>query len=62
MNEDVMVDLFETGDEIDILAVQVGDENQIPKIVEDIEDALRKTRDVEEGKEDFCPGCHYPRH
>ena len=53
MNEDIMIDLFDTGDEIDIIAVQVSDENEIPTIVEDIEEALRKSRDVEEGKEDF---------
>jgi putative ABC transport system permease protein len=53
MNEDVMIDLFDTGDEIDIIAIQVSDEDEIPRIVEDIEEELRKTRNVEEGKEDF---------
>ena len=53
MNEEPLKELLEIEDEIDIIAIQVGDENEIPRIVEDIEKQLRKTRDAEEGKEDF---------
>ena len=53
MNEEPLKELLDVGDEIDIIAIKVSDENEIPRIVEDIEKQLRKTRKVEEGKEDF---------
>ena len=53
MNEDPMKEVLEISDELDLIAVQVADEKNIDKIALDIEKALRKTRDVEEGKEDF---------
>jgi len=53
INEKPMKEVLEIGDEIDLIAVQVISEKDIDRIVNDIEKALRKTRDVEEGKEDF---------
>jgi putative ABC transport system permease protein len=53
MNEEPMKEVLEIGDELDLIAVQVASEKDIDRIVTDIEKALRKSRDVEEGKEDF---------
>jgi len=53
MNEEVMIDLLDIGIEVDIIVLKIKDIEQIDRIVEDINKALRKSRDVEEGKEDF---------
>ncbi len=53
INEEPMKDVLEIGDELDLIAVQVISEKDTDKIAGDIEKALRKTRDVKEGKEDF---------
>ncbi len=53
MNEEPLRDLMEIGDEVDIIAVKVTDQNEIDKVAKDIEKVMRKERDVEEGKEDF---------
>ncbi len=53
INEEPMKEVLEIDDELDLIAVQVADEKDIDRIASDIEKALRKTRDVEEGREDF---------
>jgi putative ABC transport system permease protein len=53
LNEEPMKEVLDIGDELDLIAVQVISEKDIDRIVSDIEKSLRKTRDVEEGKEDF---------
>ncbi|MCK5283210.1 MAG: ABC transporter permease [Nanoarchaeota archaeon] len=53
MNENSLIDLFDTGNEVDVIAVKVKDQNLIPKAKEDIEKLLRKRRDVRVGEEDF---------
>lgn len=52
MNENEMEDLFGTSD-IDVIVVLPRDKSKIDETKEDIEKALRKTRDVKEGEEDF---------
>ena len=53
MNENDLKELFEYGDEIDIIAAQPVDKNELDQTKSDIEKALRKVRDVKEGEEDF---------
>ena len=53
MNEGPHKDLFDYGDEIDLIGVQVKDAGEIESTKEDIEKVLRKTRDVKVGEEDF---------
>ncbi len=53
VNEDVLKDLMNIGDEVDIIAVRVKDKDSIGKAKEDIEKLLRKIRSVKEGEEDF---------
>lgn len=54
MNEDDMRELFElSDDEYDIIMVRAEKKEDIPKVVEDIEQLLRKDRDVKLGEEDF---------
>ena len=53
MNEDDVKDLFEYGDEIDIIAAKPTDKNELDQTKADIEKVLRKIRDVKEGEEDF---------
>lgn len=53
MNEDALNDLFETENEVDIIAVKVQDKNLIEKTKKDIEKVLRKERGVKEGEENF---------
>ena len=53
VNEEPLADLFDYGDEIDIIAVQVKDKELMNSTKEEIEKVLRKTRDVKLGEEDF---------
>jgi len=53
MNNRDTEDLWDYGDEVDVIAVLVKDKDSIDRAKEDIEKLLRKRRDVKEGKEDF---------
>jgi len=54
MNEDDLRDIFDYEDDVlDIIALQVDDTDEIPRISGSIEKYLRKERDVKEGEEDF---------
>lgn len=53
MNDDVARDLFDYGDDVDLIAVKVKDKDLMEKTKEDIEKLMRKRRDVDVGKEDF---------
>jgi putative ABC transport system permease protein len=53
VNEKPLEELIGYGEEIDIIAVKVKDKRYIDEVKEDIEKSLRKTRDVDEGEEDF---------
>jgi putative ABC transport system permease protein len=53
MNDDDVVELFDYGDDVDLIAVKVKDKDLIEKTKENIEKLMRQRRDVEKGKEDF---------
>ena len=53
VNEEPLADLFDYGDEIDIIAVQVKDKELMNSTKAEIQKVLRKTRDVKLGEEDF---------
>ena len=53
MNSKPMEDLLGYGDEVDTIAVQVKDKNEMDEIKADIEELMRKRRDVKEGEENF---------
>jgi putative ABC transport system permease protein len=53
MNEKVLVDEFREDDSVNIIAVKVKDLRSIDTVQRDIEQLLRKERDVKEGEEDF---------
>lgn len=53
MNREDMVDLLDLDDEIDAIVAQPNDVNDMAQLKIDIEKALRKSRDVKEGEEDF---------
>ncbi len=53
MNEKDMEDLFNFGEEYDVILAKPVDKKEIDKTKEDIEKTLRRTRDVKEGEEDF---------
>lgn len=53
MNDGDIEDLFEIDDEISMILVQPKDVDEMDKLRADIENALRKVRDVKEGEEDF---------
>jgi putative ABC transport system permease protein len=53
VNEDVLEDLMGYGDNVDLIAVHVKDEDLMDKTKEDIEKLMRKRRDVKKGEEDF---------
>jgi len=53
MNEKPHQELFDYGDTVDIIGVQVKDESLMEKTKEEIEKVLRKTRKVKVGEEDF---------
>jgi putative ABC transport system permease protein len=53
MNVDEVLNLFGDDNSVDIIAIQVNDENEIPQVRETIEKLLRKERNVKLGEEDF---------
>lgn len=53
MNDKVLIDTLNIGDEIDLIVAKVDQTQDIERISEDIKKALRKSRDVQKGKEDF---------
>ena len=53
VNEEPLEELMGYGDRIDIIAVKVKDKKYIEDVKIDIEKALRRTRGVDEGEEDF---------
>lgn len=53
MNDDDIVDLFDYGDEVDLIAVKVKDKDLMDRVKLDIEKLMRRRRDVDKGKEDF---------
>jgi putative ABC transport system permease protein len=53
MNEDDMGDIFDYGDEVDVIVVEPENKDKIQKTKEDIEELLRKRRGVKKGEEDF---------
>ncbi len=53
MNEDDMKEILNIKDEIDIIAVQLQDKNQIEQVAEAIKTKMRKDRNEKPGEEDF---------
>jgi len=53
MNEAPFVDLFNYGDDVDVIAVKARSEDIMDRAKEDIEKLLRKRRNVDVGEEDF---------
>ncbi len=53
MTEKDIEDLFDTNGYVDIIAARVKDKDLMDKAKEDIENLLRKRRDVKKGEEDF---------
>ena len=53
INEKPMQDLFGYGEEVDLIAVQVKNRDEINYAKSEIEDLLRKRRNVKRGEEDF---------
>ena len=53
INDEPMKDLLDYGDEVDVIAVQVKNKDEIDLVKSEIEDLMRKRRDVEKGEEDF---------
>lgn len=53
INEEPLKELFDVGDEVDVIAVKVKDKDLIDEAQEDIEKLMRKRRDVKKGEEDF---------
>lgn len=53
MNTEPMRTLLNEPEEVDIIAIQIDNVDDIDKIAANVEKALRKHRNVEEGKEDF---------
>jgi len=51
--EQALKEVLGIGDEYDLIALQVNDENEISVVEDRLKDDLRKQRNVEEGKEDF---------
>jgi len=53
MNDDDIVDLFDYGDDVDLIGVKVKNRDVMERAKEDIEKLMRGRRDVDVGKEDF---------
>jgi len=53
INQDYLQDLIGNGDEVDVIDAKVKNKDLIDKAKEDIEEVLRKNRDVDKGEEDF---------
>src|SRR3989344_524182 len=58
INDEPMKDLLDYGDEVDVIAVQVKNKDEIDLVKSEIEDLMRKRRDVEKGEEDFEVSTH----
>jgi len=53
VNREILKDISNFDNEVDIIDVKVKNKDLMDRAAEDIEDLLRKRRDVEEGEEDF---------
>ncbi|MGK0208816.1 MAG: putative ABC transport system permease protein [Patescibacteria group bacterium] len=53
MNQANLDDLYDYGDEVDVIGIKVKDADKMQRTKEDIEKKLRKSRNVKEGEEDF---------
>ena len=53
MNEKELIDLFDYGERVDIIAVKVKSKDLMDKAVDEIEKEMRERRDVKVGEEDF---------
>lgn len=53
MSEGNMEDIYDTGEELDIIAVHVTSKEDMSRVAEEIEKLMRNRRDVEKGQEDF---------
>jgi putative ABC transport system permease protein len=53
VNENPLKDLMKYGDNVDLIAVQVKNKDLVERAKEDIEDLMRKRRNVKKGEEDF---------
>src|SRR3989339_143560 len=53
MNDDDVIDLFDYGDDVDLIVAKVKDKSLMDRAKEDIEKLMRQRRDVDVGKEDF---------
>jgi len=53
MNEEPLRELMNYGDDVDVIAAKVHNEDEIDRAKEDIEKLLRQRRDVKMGEEDF---------
>ncbi|MFH0808046.1 MAG: ABC transporter permease [archaeon] len=53
MNEDILRDLVDYGDDVDLIAVKARSEDVMDRTKEDIEKLMRERRDVDIGEEDF---------
>lgn len=53
IDDNELNDLIGYGDNVDIIGVKVKDKDSIDIVKEDIEDLMRKRRDVKKGQEDF---------
>ncbi|MBS3084235.1 ABC transporter permease [Candidatus Pacearchaeota archaeon] len=53
MNEKQLVDLFDYGDKVDIIAVKIKSKDLMDKAVDEIEKEMRKRRGVKIGEENF---------
>ncbi|MBI2546484.1 ABC transporter permease [Candidatus Woesearchaeota archaeon] len=56
MNEDVLVDNFREDGSVNVIAVKVKDVEAVDSVKTNIEQLLRKERDVKKGEEDFVVG------
>lgn len=50
---DVMREMYGAGDELSMISVQVSETANVSEVAEEVERRLRRSRDVEEGEEDF---------
>ncbi len=53
MDQVALEDLFDTGDDVDVIVAHIKDPDLMDRAAEDIAKLLRKRRDVDEGEEDF---------
>jgi putative ABC transport system permease protein len=53
VNENILEDILDLNDEIDLIVAQVASVNEADRVARDITKTLRKSRNVDEGEEDF---------